>query len=376
MAIRVLHVVGGMNRGGAETWLMHVLRNIDRERFRMDFLVHTTQPCAYDDEIRALGSQIIPCLHPRRPLTYARNLKRALREHGPYDVIHSHVHHYSGWVLRAARGAGAPVRIAHSHNDTSRVQAQASFPRRLYFALTRRWIAQHATQGLACSSQAAAALFGPTWEGDPRWRVLYCGIDLAPFREPVDRAAVRAGLGIPADAFVVGHVGRFAEQKNHAFLVEIAREIVARAPQARLLLVGDGPLRPTIVQRVEQAGLAGHVIFAGVRPDVPRLMLGAMDVFLMPSLYEGLPVVSLEAQAAGLPAVLSDTVTSELSVLPDLVTWLPLSQPATAWAETILALRGKTEEVSQSYAMAVIENSEFGIRFGVKRLESIYGGQR
>ena len=101
--VRVLHVLGGMNRGGVETWLMHVLRHIDRNRFRMDFLVHTVNPCAYDDEIHSLGSEIIPCLHPSRPWTYVRNFKRILREHGPYDVVHSHVHHFSGHILRLAR---------------------------------------------------------------------------------------------------------------------------------------------------------------------------------------------------------------------------------------------------------------------------------
>src|SRR6188474_985657 len=123
--MRVLHVLGGMDRGGVETWLMHVLREWDRGRGQMDFLVHTTRQCAYDEEVRALGARIIPCLTPRRPWSYSKRLRRILRDFGPYDVVHSHVHHFSGMVLRAARTSGVPVRIAHSHNDTSGVEASA-----------------------------------------------------------------------------------------------------------------------------------------------------------------------------------------------------------------------------------------------------------
>ncbi len=173
-SIRILHVVSGMNRGGIETWLMHILRHIDRDHFQIDFLVHTTQPCAYDNEIRALGSKIIPCLHPSQPWLYAHNFKRILREYGSYDIVHSHVHHFSGYVLRLAQQAGVPTRIAHSHNDTSSLQAKAGLYRQLYLALMKRYIARYATAGLGASHKAVVALFGSVWETDPRWRTLYC----------------------------------------------------------------------------------------------------------------------------------------------------------------------------------------------------------
>lgn len=159
--IRILHIVGGMNRGGVETWLMHVLRHIDRDRFQMDFLVHTTKPCDFDDEIRALGSQVIPCLHPSRPFVYARNLRRLLREHGPYDVVHSHVHHYSGWTLRIAHQAGVPVRVAHSHSDTFSVQAAAGLVRRGYLRLMRTLIHRHAI----CPSGTRSTSWRPAYSG-------------------------------------------------------------------------------------------------------------------------------------------------------------------------------------------------------------------
>ncbi len=372
MSVRILHVVGGMERGGTETWLMHILRHIDRDRFRLDFLVHTTQKCAYDDEIRALGSKIIPCLHPSQPWLYARNLKHILREYGPYDIVHSHVHHFSGYVLRLAQHAGVPVRISHSHLDTSQLHAQAGLLRRGYLKLMTQLIDRHATIGLGASRKAAVALFGPTSDADLCREIFYCSIDLTRFQDSVDPVAVRAELGIPADAFVIGHVGRFVEQKNHTFLVEIAAEVAKREPRMRLLLVGDGSLRPEIEQKVAQVGLAADsVIFAGVRPDVPRLMMGAMDVFLLPSLHEGLPLVLMEAQAARLPCIFSDVITEEADVVKPLVQRLSLSQPASTWAKVILLKEAKPE-ITHLEAFTLVEQSSFNIRTSIKDLEKLY----
>ncbi len=370
--LRTLHVVGALNRGGVETWLMHVLRHIDRDRFRMDFLVHTAQPAAYDDEARALGARIIPCLHPSQPLQYGRRFKRILREYGPYDVVHSHVHHFSGYTLRLAAQAGVPVRIAHSHSDTAAVERAASPARRAYLALMEYWVRRHATTGLAASARAAAALFGPHWQRDPRYRLLYCAIDLAPYRLPVDTAACRAELGLPPDVHVIGHVGNFKPVKNHAFLLKIAAEVIQRESRARFLLVGDGPLRPDIERRAQAVGLGEHVVFAGPRADVPRLMRGAMDAFLMPSLYEGLPVVGLEAQAAGLPLILSDTITTETDVIPELVNHISLDAPPAAWADAVLAALAQRPSITSAEALAQIAASPFTIERSVAELERLY----
>lgn len=370
--IRILHIVGGMNRGGVETWLMHVLRHIDRDRFQMDFLVHTTKPCDFDDEIRALGSQVIPCLHPSRPFVYARNLRRLLREHGPYDVVHSHVHHYSGWTLSIAHRAGIPLRIAHSHNDTSSMQATAAIVRRAYLRLMRYWIHQHATHKLSASQSAAAALYGKNWHIDPQLQLLFYGIDLAAFRSDVDRSDLRARLGMPSDVFVLGHVGRFQEQKNHRFLIRVAAEICAREKTAIFLLVGDGPLRSEIELQVERMGLTDRIIFAGLRSDVPALMKGVMDVFVFPSLYEGLGIVLLEAQAAGLPCVVSDVVPEEADIVPQLITRLSLGMTAANWAESILAQRNSNAYPSSKKSLEAVEQSAFNITASVQKLEAIY----
>ena len=277
--MRILHVVGKLDRGGAETWLVQVLRHIDRQKYQMDFLVHTTDPGAYNEEVRALGARIIPCLSPSNPLQYAFNFRRVLREHGPYDVVHSHVHHYSGYVLMLAATAGVRVRIAHSHSDTRSAEASKSVERRAYLRAMRTMIRAFATRGLAVSDEAGCDLFAPQWQDrTDKWQLQYLGIHLSRFEIEVNAEEVRRSLGIPPDALVIGHVGRFCEPKNHAFLVEIAREVVRMEPRSFFLLVGDGPLRSAIEEKVRNYGLAKHFTFAGVRSDVSTLMKGAMDV--------------------------------------------------------------------------------------------------
>lgn len=337
MTMRILHVAGSLNRGGAETWLVQMLKHIDREKYRMDFLVHSIEPGAYDEEVRALGSRILPCPQPGNPLRYAWNFRRILLEHGPYDCVHSHLHHYSGLVLALAATMRLPMRIAHSHNDTRAVDRASSPARRAYLAAMRALIRRFATRGIAVSENAAASLFSEAWRLDSRWSLCPLGIDLEPFAQAVNAPAVRTQLGIAPDALVIGHVGRFFEQKNHRFIVRIAESLCAIEPRALFLLVGDGPLRGEIEALVKERGLTDRFVFAGVRPDVPRIMKGAMDCFLFPSLYEGVGLVLWEAQAAGLPTIASGAVPREACLAPELFSTVPLSAPPEYWADVILA---------------------------------------
>ncbi len=368
---RILHILGSLQPAGIETWLLQVLRHIDRERFHMDFLLQSDEAGAYAEEARALGSLVVAGAGVRPRRFFARNFARMLSEHGLYDIVHSHQHFYNGFVMRLAASHGVQVRIAHSHSDTSVKEINARFLKRDYHRRMRRWIDRHATAGLAASRRAAPCLFGPDWQKDPRWRVLYCGIDLLPFRAPVDRTAVRAELGLPADALVIGHVGRFQTQKNHEFLMDVFAQVVKRNPGAHLLLVGDGPLRPEIEQQAAAAGIGGKIVFTGVRRDVPRLMAGAMDIFLLPSLREGLGLVLIEAQAAGLPCVISDVVPDEADVVPGLIRRMPLDAPAEAWAESVLQTISNAAPFRIG-ALNKAEASQFNIRQSVAALEQLY----
>lgn len=372
--LRILHVVGTMDRGGVETWLMHVLRHIDRRRFVMDFLAQTTNPGQFDEEIRDLGSRVLYCLHPHRPWLYAAGMRRVLAANQPYHIIHSHLHHYSGFVLRLAKSAGVPGRIAHSHNDTSPVDASAGWSRRVYLNTTQRWVLRYATVKLAASRQAGLSLFGPHSQQND-WRILPYGAELTPFGAPVNRTAVRAELNLPDDALVVGHVGRFVKQKNHSFLIQIARLAIQRNPKLHFLLVGDGPLRPAVEEQVKQLGLEKKFTFLGVRGDVPRLMLGGMDAFLFPSLHEGLGLVLVEAQASGIPSIYSDDLPEEADVVSPLVHRVSLGESATVWADVLLrVLQPPKCVLDQSDALQIVQRSKFNIDTALRGLESVYGG--
>lgn len=362
--IRILHAIGGLDRGGIETWLLHVLRRTDRRRFQMDFLVHTERAGAYDAEVRALGSRIIVCPRPRRPWRYLSALDRALREHGPYDVVHGHLHRFSGVVLGAARRRRVPIRIAHSH--VARIDGDAGPLRRLYLRAAARSIRTHATVGLAASTQAAEDLFGTGWRTDPRWRILSYGIDLTPFAAAPERERVRAEWGLEPDAVVLGHVGRFEPQKNHAFLLEIMAAAARLDPRVRPLLVGDGPLRPKVERRAAELGL--RAVFTGSRPDVPRLMLGAMDVFLFPSRFEGLGLAMVEAQAAGLPVVATDLVPDEATVVDRSIRRLPLHEPAEAWARAALG----APRPERGRCLEAVKASSFNLATTIDRVFAHY----
>src|SRR6266852_1767137 len=174
--MRILHVVGKMDRGGAETWLVQVLRHIDRSKYQFDFLTHTEEPGAYDDEVRALGSRIIPCLSPSNPIKYARNFLRVLKEYGPYDCVHSHNHHFSGYVMELSAVGRVPLRIAHSH--TAHQERNVSLMRKTYLRSMEALVRGFSTNGIAVSGEAGDSLFPSNWKSHGKWQVQPIGIDV------------------------------------------------------------------------------------------------------------------------------------------------------------------------------------------------------
>lgn len=370
--IRILQVPGSMNRGGAETWLMYILRNIDRSQYKMDFLLNSDQPNHYTDEIRALGCEVIPCLGRPNPWVYAKNFMRIIREHGPYDVIHMHNHHWSGIAVRLAKQAGIPIRIIQSHNDTTSVEASAGFVRRRYLHLMKYWIRKYMTVGLAVSDEAADELFGSNWRLDPRCMRNYPAIDLAPFCKPGDVKPKRKELNIPDNAFVIGHAARFEEQKNHTFLIDIIAEAVKRDPDIYFMLIGDGPLRPSIEQKAREMGITDRALFTGVRSDVIDLLQGTLDAVILPSLYEGLPVILLESQAAGRRCLISDVINRDTDIVKPLMHRMSLTQPADAWAEKIISLKNETDPITSAEAFKVMEQSPSNVMNNIRDLEKLY----
>jgi glycosyltransferase involved in cell wall biosynthesis len=370
--LRILHALGTMDPGGVETWLLQVLRFSDPERFQFEFCTFGPHPGLFASEIERLGGKVLRCPKSANLAAFRHRFRRILRG-GNYDVVHSHVHFFSGAVLHWANLERVPTRIAHSH--TTRDGRPDTLGRRAYRKLMRACIARYATHGLAASRLAAVNLFGEHWEAVSRFQVLHYGIDLNAFREPIIREEVRRELGFPVDAPLVGHVGRFVAPKNHKFLLEIAREVLKKRPETHFLFVGDGPLRPEIEAQALATGLSERIHFVGIRTDVPRLMRAAMDVFVFPSLWEGLPIAVIEAQAAGLPCILSEAVTGEASMLPEQVMQLSPSSSPEEWAMKTIDALGRTR-LSSERALASIGKTNFCIMQNISQLSNVYSAVR
>ncbi len=365
---KILHVIGGMNRGGVETWLMHMLRNMDRDAFETHFLVHSNTQSAYDQEILSLGGQIHYGGTPRNLLRYATDFSQLVRRHGPFDVVHSHVYWYSGFVMRLAFEAGIPIRIAHSH--TAANDSAWKVPRQLYQRLMRRWILRYSTNRIGISQSAGDALFGHATENP--FTLLYYGMDFARFADALPAEEAKRRLGIAAGRKVIGHVGRFVPLKNHSFTVNVFAQTLARGADAHLLLVGDGPLLPALKFEIESRGLSGRCTFTGSQPDVVPL-LSAMDVFMLPSQWEGLGLVALESQAAGVPVIASTTVPNEVDVIPELIEHIPLAAGPDAWTAAVNQ-RLSSDRKSNGGEALLLANSRFGLAPCLSSLSEIYLG--
>lgn len=363
--IRVLHVVTHMNRGGLETMIMNYYRHIDRTKIQFDFLTHRDGKKDYDDEIFKLGGKIyhLPPVNPLDKKGYLKKLDDFFREHPEYKIVHSHLDCMSAYPLRAAKKYGVPVRIAHSHNTSQ--ERNLKYLIKLY---SRSLIPKYATDLFACGEEAGKWMF----RNHP-FVVMRNAIDAEKFVYNSEVAKQkREELGIE-DKFVLGHVGRFNLQKNHEFLIDIFNEVCKQNENAVLLLIGTGELEYKIHEKVRNLGLNKKVMFLGVREDIPELMQ-AMDVFVFPSLFEGLPVTLVEAQAAGLPCVVSDMITKEIDII-DNMRFLEINGTTSKWVEEI-----EKERERQKEACRMIENAGFDIKRNAEWLTNLYqrklGGNR
>lgn len=322
--MRVAQVMGFMNGGGVEQVVMNYYRHIDRSRVQFDLLVCEGSEMVPQEEVESLGGRVL-MVPPYSDLPrFMRELERLFREER-WPIVHSHVNALSVFPLRAAKRAGVPVRIAHSHSTSGR----GELAKNALKAALRTQANRYPTHRMACSRYAGEWLFGRGADFD----VLHNAIELSRFAfDAGARARTRAELGIADDQLVIGHVGRFMPQKNHGFLMEVFAEVAERREDAVLLLVGTGELEGPTRARAEELGVADRVKFLGQRDDAGRLYQ-AFDAFILPSLYEGLPLVSVEAQRAGLPCFLSDAITREVDVT-GAVRFLPIDDPG-GWADAL-----------------------------------------
>lgn len=359
MSKKVVHVLGRMDAGGVEAWLMTLLRNTDKSSISHEFIVHSDKRGFYDEEIYELNSKIHYCKFSHNPLIYSFNLYKTLRNLNP-DIVHSHVHNYSGLVLLVAYLSGIESRISHCHSDT-RIKKK-SFIRRLYSVNMKYLISKFATSMIAVSSNSAEDLYGMNWKDKENVHLIPCGIDVSKYDSSNIDVGMREALNLPKEAFVIGHVGRFEEPKNHDFLIEVFYKFREKNDQAYLVLVGDGKLRAEIESKVAELDLTPYVIFMGLRKDVPSIMLSVFDVFVFPSLWEGLGLVAVEAQLSGLRVLASESVPKEIDC--GRVVFIALQ--IDLWIKEMLFITdGILEE-------KVVNFDRFSITENVRKLNNVY----
>lgn len=321
--IRIAQVMGKMNGGGVEAVVMNYYRHIDKERIQFDFLVDADSSQIPSDEIESLGGRIFEVPPYSHPIAYQKSLRSLFGEEG-WSVVHSHINALSVFSLRAAKKSGVPIRIAHSHNTSGK----GEHVRNVIKNILRLFANVYPTHRFACSEHAGRWLFGRK-----PYTVVHNAVELSKFVFDADvRRGLREELSISADTVVIGHAGRFMPQKNHSFLLEAFAGLCRSRDDCVLLCVGDGPLLEDMKQKAVALGIADKVLFTGYRNDLYRFYQ-AFDVFVLPSLYEGLGMVAIEAQCAGLPCLLSDAVPSEADVTGT-VQFLSVEDPST-WTDAL-----------------------------------------
>ncbi|WP_052360621.1 glycosyltransferase family 1 protein [Oceanobacillus manasiensis] len=371
--IKVLHVVGSMTAGGLETLIMNLYRNMDRSKVQFDFAVQTNEKCFYDDEIIQKGGKIIP--HPKPSdnlIKYKMALKETIKKYGPYDVIHSHVLFFSGVVIDIANKENIPIRIAHSH--TSNNSKYNSLLRKMYKRIMRKKIINNATHLIGCSSEACEFLFGNNSLEAGITRHFPNAIDPKRFKTlKKDSNYLTNELKLPDDSLIIGHIGRFTKAKNHVLLIEVFTEYLKRNANAHLILVGDGEERKCIEQLVYENMIEENVHFLGLREDIEKI-LSAIDLFLFPSLYEGLGIALIEAQAAGVPCLISDTIPVEADLNIGLAQRRNLSDKNDEWVQAIDEVK-KIESPSWDNRESALKDTGYDINISSKKLLKIYSGE-
>lgn len=357
--IRVLHVVTSMNVGGIETFLMNLYRNIDKRKVQFDFLVHRSEEGFFDNEIKKSGGKIYyaPKINPFRQREYEEYLVSFFKN-ASYQTVHSHINAQSMTILKCAEKANVPIRISHSHSSKTPIDYKFIF--KTYNKLK---LGNYTTNQLACSDAAGNHLYGKNSD----YKVINNAIDAEKYvgNESIRRKK-REELSVN-NQFVVGHIGNFSKAKNYPFILEVFKALLKKKKNAVLVLIGNNDNNSGVEQKVKDMDLEDYVIFTGLRSDIPEL-LQAMDVFLFPSLYEGLPVALIEAQASGLLSVVSNAITKEVAIT-DNVEFISLNQSADYWADQLLKLSSKFERKNE---YRQIKDAGYDIKENVQKLQEFY----
>ena len=330
--VRVLQVVTQMNRAGMENRLMDIYRHINREKVQFDFYTCRRTPGIFDEEIISLGGRIFynDSLSMKNIASIPNQFSTFLRKHYEYGIVHCHLNQWCGLVLAGAKKANVPVRIAHSRTSLEKSSLKNSVKN-----LIKLPVNYTATHRFAVSEKAGQWLFGRKAVSSGSVQIWPNAIDCEKFRfNPVVRDQVRKELCIE-NMFTLIHVGNLRPEKNHIFLLDVFLEVKSELPNSQLMLIGADYLNGAIQHEAKKLGIYEDILFLGSRSDIHKL-LQAGDVFVFPSFYEGFPGAVLEAQAAGLPCLLSDIITHEVKVLKSTI-YLSLKEPPLRWAQAAIS---------------------------------------
>lgn len=366
----VLHVNGRLDRGGAESRIMDLYRAIDREKVQFHFVEHTADRCAYEEEIENLGGKIyhLPRFNMINIMAYRKAWKELLQDHPEIQTVHGHMTSTAGIYLPIAKKMGKKT-IAHARSAGVEPGVKGKLTRFL-----RRNLWKQADTLLTCSKEAGISVFGKQAVDAGMVRFFPNAIPVDKFTfDPEERERVRQELKqvseIDDNTFVLGHVGRFSPVKNHKYLLQIMAAYCKKNPNSVLLLLGDGPTMEETKAQAKELGIENKVLFLGNHSDVYRYY-NAMDCFLLPSFYEGLPGTAIEAQACGLPGLLSDTITREAAVT-ELMEYVNITESPEVWAEKLEIIQKKTIDARENYANAV-KAAGFDVAEQTEKLQRFY----
>lgn len=377
--IIVLHVVGRLDIGGAESRIMDLYRNIDREKVQFHFVQHTSDRCAFEEEVERLGGRVyhVPRFNVKNYFTYKKAWKGLFQAHPEIKVVQGHMTSTAAIYLPIAQKAGVEITIAHARSAGVDPGLKGHLTRFL-----RRDLYKKCDYRFTCSGMAGESVFGDQNQISRKATFIPNAIDVDKFKFNKEvREQIRYELGIK-DKFVIGHVGRFSHMKNHKYMLQILEQCIKiekekRLPETVLMFLGDGELKEEMMEQAVAMGISSRVLFMGNKRDVYRYYQ-AMDYFLLPSLYEGLPGTAVEAQASGLKGIMSDSVTAE-AVVTDLIQMRSIKEEPKIWAEEIMRASQKQiedscgdEEVRRSSYAEVVKQASFDVKEQAKRMQEFY----
>jgi glycosyltransferase involved in cell wall biosynthesis len=376
--IRILHVFISLDIGGAESMIMNYYRHIDKKKIQFDFIKHTEKKGAFEDEIRSLGGNIysLPKLSLKKINKYNFELDKFFRI-SDYKIIHSHINAFSKIILKKAKKYNIPVRIAHSHTASSKLSLNffnSHFKLKdqlkiLLKNIIKYKITEYSTHNFACSNNAGEWLFGK--ERSENVIIINNSIDANSFEYDKEISLNNKRKLKLKNKLVIIHVGRFSSEKNHNFLIDVFALIKKKHKESVLILIGDGLLKKDIQTKVEELNINSSVLFLGVQNNIP-FFLSAADIFLFPSIYEGLPLTLIEAQASGLKSIVSDNVSNE-SKITDLVEFISLKMSTDLWADRVLKYK---DGYSRRSTLNIINHKGYNIHKNAIFLQEFYLNQK